>query len=74
MANTIAPVLPMPQRAARTRKPNRRPGSCPQSAPDSAAQFAANLVAADPDIAARITAALLRTLDASVAAILKASS
>ena len=35
--------------------------------------FAANLVAADPETAARITAALLRSLDASVAAILKAS-
>ena len=35
--------------------------------------FAANLIAQDPDVAARITAALLRSLDRSVAAILKAS-
>ena len=36
--------------------------------------FAANLVEADPEAAAKITAALLRSLDAGVAAILKAAS
>ena len=36
--------------------------------------FAADLIAADPDVAARITAALLRSLDASVAKILKAAT
>ena len=28
MPQTLAPVLPMPPRAARIRKPNRRRGSC----------------------------------------------
>ena len=28
MPDTIAPVLPMPPKATRTRKPNRRRGSC----------------------------------------------
>ena len=42
--------------------------------PDSATQFARNLVDADPVTAERITAALLKALDAGVAAILKAAS
>ena len=58
MPQTLAPVLPMAPRAARTRKPNRRPGSCPASPPDSAVQFAANLVAADRMTATRIARAL----------------
>ena len=41
--------------------------------PDSATQFARNLVEADPVTAERITAALLKALDVSVAAILEAS-
>jgi len=57
MATTLALVSPIPE----------------QATPDSATAFARNLVAADPDTAARITAALLASLDASVAAILKAS-
>ena len=56
--DTIAPVLPLPA----------------QPAPDSATTFAENLVAQDPQTATRITAALLRALDVSVAAILEASS
>ncbi len=62
MHDTIAPVLPMRPRPARTRKPNRRPGSCPASPPDSAAQFAANLVAADRMTATRIAQALMAIL------------
>ena len=54
MPQSLAPVLPMRPRPARTRKPNRRPGSCPASPPDSAVQFAANLVAADRMTATRI--------------------
>ena len=51
-----------------TRLPVRKTPATPEDA------FAADLVAGNPEIAARITAALLRSLDASVAAILKASS
>ena len=51
-----------------TRLPVRKPPATPEDA------FAADLVAGNPEIAARITAALLRSLDASVAAILKAAS
>jgi len=51
----------------------RLPVTEKEATPDSATAFARNLVAADPDTAARITAALLESLDASVAAILKAA-
>ena len=46
-----------------------RPPQAPATPEDA---FAANLVEADPETAAKITAALLRSLDAGVAAILKA--
>ena len=58
MATTLAPVL-LPSLHA--------------TPPDSATQFAQNLVEADPVTAERITAALLKALDVSVAAILEAS-
>jgi hypothetical protein len=51
-----------------------RPREAPATPEDSATQFARTLVATDPEVAARITAALLRSLDAGVAAILKAST
>ena len=44
MPQSLAPVLPMPSRATRTRKPNRRPGSCPS--PSKVTQ----LRTPDPDI------------------------
>ena len=51
-----------------TQLPARKASATPEDT------FAANLIEQDPDVAARITAALLRSLDRSVAAILKASA
>ena len=62
MAATIAPVIPLPVQA---------PDSGSVMNPDV---FAANLIAADEPLATRITAALLRSLGASVTAILEASA
>lgn len=49
------------------------PPLAPEPALDPETEIARNLIAVSPEIAARLTAALLKGLDAGVAAILRAS-